>query len=194
VTIDRLMPGQELPLQLTITPRDVSAPPAFDVSLDADEVALGGWAFARKVVNLSFQTREGTPEATEALYVLTAASPTGTRELRFRVVVDESDPLISLGRDELNRPERSEALARGGRALFRLRLSNGGVLPGSFYVTATAPPEWLVGLPDRPAVTRYVGSEAVDLELRIQASEGLAPGGSHPHPVDAGLGGEPLGG
>jgi predicted AlkP superfamily pyrophosphatase or phosphodiesterase len=176
VTIDRLMPGGDLPIQLTIAPRDEGAPPAFDATLDAEAVALGGWAFARKVVNLTFQTRAGTPEATEALYVLTAASPTGTRELRFRVVVDESDPLISLGRDELNRPERSEALARGGRALFHLRLSNAGVLPGFFYVTATVPPDWLAGFPDRPAVTKYVGSEAVDLELHVQAPEGLSSG------------------
>jgi hypothetical protein len=176
VTIDRLMPGAPLPIQLTIAPQDAGSPPAFDATLDTDQVALGGWAFAKQVVTLSFQAREGTPEATEAQYVLTAASATGTRELRFRVVVDESDPQISLGRDELNRPERSEALARGGRALFRLRLSNGGVLPGFFYVTAAAPPDWLVGFPDRPAVTKYVGSGSVDLELHVQAPEGLAPG------------------
>jgi len=161
---------------LDISPLNAGADHYFDASLGATEVVLGGGADAREFVTVLAHSLENVQEGSEEIFVLTATAASGSRQLRLKVVVDEQDPLITIGRDSAGRPERTTALARGGRAAFPLELANLGVRLGLFSVTCTAPPGWQAGLPDLPSVTKIVGAGRQDLELVVQASEQVDAG------------------
>jgi predicted AlkP superfamily pyrophosphatase or phosphodiesterase len=176
VALARLMPGEEVSIHLEIAPANPESGRFFEVGLDATEVLLGPTVLAREFLSLNASTREGALEGAEEVFLLTAATASGKRELRIRIIVDEQQPLIAIGRDDARRPERTYALARGGRATFRLELSNLGVLAGSFKVTSTTPPGWHAGFPDRTTVTRSVGLWKRKLDLEVEVSDSVAAG------------------
>ncbi len=175
-TLARLMPGDPVTIGLEITPLDAEADHFFEVALDVTEVVLDGGANAREFVTVLAQSMDEVEEGAEEIFVLTATAASGTRQLSLKIVVDEQEPLITIGRDASGRPERTTALARGGRAAFPLELANLGVRVGLFSVSCTAPPGWEVGLPQLPSVTKIVGTAVQDLELTVQASEQVAAG------------------
>ncbi len=176
VIVRRLREGEPLPISFNIEPIQPGSDVPFAVTLDSLQIVLEGGAAARQVVTVQFQALDGAVEGTEALFALSASSATGDRELRFRIVVDERQPVLGFAFDDGGRRERPSALARGGRASFRLTLANEGVLPGFFTVTAVAPDGWSAALPDRPFVVRWVGRDEIDLELLVQADSDVAPG------------------
>ncbi len=176
VIVRRLQEGTPLSIQFDIAALPQQAAVPFAAVLETSHVVLERDAEARQVVAVRFQALDGASEGTEALFVLRAASPTGDRELRFRVVVDEREPVLGFGMDESGGRERSCALARGGHASFRLTLANEGVRTGFFRVAAVAPPGWSAGFPDRQVITRWVGRRDIDLVLSVQADPEVEPG------------------